>query len=88
MKFVFRPWKILLPTIAALAFWQWGNWAFEHYHCSYYAKSIPPCIAHGYNIQGLLGLSLFWSQLGFYVLLPICVLAMIVGAVRKSRPGS
>ncbi|WP_313494231.1 hypothetical protein [Stenotrophomonas sp.] len=72
MKQVFGNLMLALPPLASFVVWRTGAWAFDYFGCQDLGKSIEPCIAYGHNIQGVLGISLFWAPLLLLVSLPVC----------------
>jgi len=83
MKSIIRYSLAVLPALLTLAFWQLGVWAFDFFGCKDSGKFIEPCDAYGYNIQGWLGMSMFWGQLAFYASLPICSWLLIKALARR-----
>jgi len=86
MKKVCRNLILAILPLAIFLFWQIGIWAFDYYGCQDSGKFIEPCFAYGHNIQGWLGISLFWAPLLLLVSLPVCGWLLFESLLRWLRP--
>jgi hypothetical protein len=67
----------LTPIIVTYGGYELGNWAFNHFNCIDSGKYIEPCLAYGINIQGFLGITLFWFKILKYPALILTALWLI-----------
>ena len=86
MKQVCRNLMLVLLPMASFLFWRIGIWAFDYFGCQDSGKFIEPCFAYGHNIQGWLGISLFWAPLLLLVSLPVCGWLLFESLLRWLRP--
>lgn len=74
----------LLPAIVTVAWWQWAEWAFDHYGCIDLGKSLQPCFASGVDITGWVGFGRFWCQLLSWACVPLSLYLLIEVRARQS----
>lgn len=83
MKQVCRNLMLVLLPMASFLFWRIGIWAFDYFGCQDSGKFIEPCFAYGHNIQGWLGISLFWAPLLLLVSVPVCGWLLFESLLRR-----
>ena len=77
-----------LPGVITVGGWQLAEWAFVHFGCQWNSKGIDPCFVGTNNIQGWLGIGLFWCHLIAYLAVPFSIVSVIVVALLQFRDGS
>lgn len=83
MKQVCRNLMLAFLPLVSFSVWRIGTWAFGYFGCQDSGKFIEPCFAYGYNIQGWLGISLFWAPLVLLLSLPVCGWLLFESLLRR-----
>lgn len=75
---------VLLPGGVTVGWWQWAEWARDHYGCLDLANKLHPCFANGVDILGWVVLGLFVCQLLSWVCVPLSLYLLIEVWARHS----